>query len=53
MINVIMSASDQVFGCHLLTLCEREGTTVPTFVQICMDAVDKRGMSCMKLCHHY
>ncbi|XP_034417979.1 rho GTPase-activating protein 15 isoform X1 [Cyclopterus lumpus] len=35
---------DRVFGCHLLTLCEREGTTVPRFVHICLDAVDKRGL---------
>ncbi|CAK6974021.1 rho GTPase-activating protein 15 isoform X2 [Scomber scombrus] len=35
---------DRVFGCHLLTLCEREGTTVPKFVQICLEAVDKRGL---------
>lgn len=35
--------SDRVFGCHLSTLCEREGTTVPKFVQICLDAVEKRG----------
>ncbi|KAA8577598.1 hypothetical protein FQN60_007332 [Etheostoma spectabile] len=35
---------DRVFGCHLLTLCEREGSTVPTFVQMCLDAVDKRGL---------
>ncbi|XP_042283126.1 rho GTPase-activating protein 15 isoform X2 [Thunnus maccoyii] len=35
---------DRVFGCNLLTLCEREGTTVPKFVQICLDAVDKRGL---------
>lgn len=35
---------DRVFGCNLLTLCEREGTTVPRFVQICLDAVDKRGL---------
>ncbi|XP_070832130.1 rho GTPase-activating protein 15 [Chaetodon trifascialis] len=35
---------DRVFGCHLLTLCEREGTTVPRFVQICLEAVDKRGL---------
>lgn len=41
MIYVIMS--DRVFGCHLSTLCEREGTTVPKFVQICLDAVEKRG----------
>ncbi|XP_073329915.1 rho GTPase-activating protein 15 [Pagrus major] len=35
---------DRVFGCHLSTLCEREGTTVPRFVQICLDAVEKRGL---------
>lgn len=35
---------DRVFGCHLLTLCEREGTTVPKFVRICLEAVDKRGL---------
>ncbi|XP_041858337.1 rho GTPase-activating protein 15 [Melanotaenia boesemani] len=35
---------DRVFGCHLLTLCKREGTTVPKFVQICLDAVEKRGL---------
>ncbi|XP_029693079.1 rho GTPase-activating protein 15 [Takifugu rubripes] len=35
---------DQVFGCHLQTLCQREGTTVPKFVQVCLDAVEKRGL---------
>uniref|UniRef100_A0AAQ5YH51 Rho GTPase-activating protein 15 n=1 Tax=Amphiprion ocellaris TaxID=80972 RepID=A0AAQ5YH51_AMPOC len=35
---------DRVFGCHLLTLCEREGTTVPKFVRVCLEAVDKRGL---------
>ncbi|KAK5889767.1 hypothetical protein CesoFtcFv8_013354 [Champsocephalus esox] len=35
---------DRVFGCHLLTLCEREGSTVPSFVQLCLDAIEKRGM---------
>ncbi|KAM4558616.1 rho GTPase-activating protein 15 [Odontesthes bonariensis] len=35
---------DRVFGCHLLTLCERQGTSVPKFVQICVDAVEKRGL---------
>ncbi|KAF3843870.1 hypothetical protein F7725_002719 [Dissostichus mawsoni] len=34
----------RVFGCHLLTLCEREGSTVPSFVQLCLDAIEKRGM---------
>ncbi|KAM4608605.1 rho GTPase-activating protein 15 isoform 1-T1 [Polymixia lowei] len=35
---------DRVFGCHLLTLCEREGTTVPRFVKLCLGAVEKRGL---------
>ncbi|KAM4698598.1 rho GTPase-activating protein 15 [Rhinophrynus dorsalis] len=35
---------DQVFGCHLETLCKRENTTVPHFVKLCIGAVEKRGM---------
>lgn len=35
---------DRVFGCHLSTLCAREGNTVPRFVKMCLDAVDKRGL---------
>ncbi|CAJ1078521.1 rho GTPase-activating protein 15 isoform X2 [Xyrichtys novacula] len=35
---------DRVFGCQLSTLCQREGNSVPRFVQICVDAVDKRGL---------
>ncbi|XP_064800673.1 rho GTPase-activating protein 15 isoform X3 [Oncorhynchus masou masou] len=35
---------EQVFGCHLLALCEREGTTVPKFVRQCVEAVEKRGL---------
>ncbi|XP_067843294.1 rho GTPase-activating protein 15 [Heptranchias perlo] len=35
---------DQVFGCHLATLCKREGTTVPRFVTLCIEAVEKRGL---------
>ncbi|XP_029461269.1 rho GTPase-activating protein 15 [Rhinatrema bivittatum] len=35
---------DQVFGCHLQTLCERERTTVPRFVRLCIEAVEKRGL---------
>ncbi|KAJ3591511.1 hypothetical protein NHX12_006645, partial [Muraenolepis orangiensis] len=36
---------DRVFGCHLLTLCEREGTTVPSFVKLCLETVERRGLS--------
>lgn len=35
---------DCVFGCNMLTLCEREGTTVPRFVQMCVKEVEKRGL---------
>ncbi|XP_044160346.1 rho GTPase-activating protein 15 [Bufo gargarizans] len=35
---------DQVFGCHLETLCKRENATVPHFVQMCIEAVEKRGL---------
>ncbi|XP_029103595.1 rho GTPase-activating protein 9 isoform X2 [Scleropages formosus] len=35
---------DQVFGCRLETLCEREKSTVPRFVRMCTEAVEKRGL---------
>ncbi|XP_016369357.1 rho GTPase-activating protein 15-like [Sinocyclocheilus rhinocerous] len=35
---------DRVFGCHMLTLCERERTTVPKFVKLCVEEVEKRGL---------
>ncbi|XP_069086901.1 rho GTPase-activating protein 9 isoform X2 [Pleurodeles waltl] len=35
---------DQVFGCRLDALCQRENTTVPEFVRLCTEAVDKRGL---------
>nr|XP_019598008.1 PREDICTED: rho GTPase-activating protein 9 isoform X1 [Rhinolophus sinicus]XP_019598009.1 PREDICTED: rho GTPase-activating protein 9 isoform X1 [Rhinolophus sinicus] len=35
---------DQVFGCQLESLCQREGDTVPSFVRLCVAAVDKRGL---------
>ncbi|XP_069762390.1 rho GTPase-activating protein 15 isoform X2 [Narcine bancroftii] len=35
---------DQVFGCRLDALCEREKTTVPKFVQLCIETVEKRGL---------
>ncbi|XP_045444139.1 rho GTPase-activating protein 9 isoform X2 [Pipistrellus kuhlii] len=35
---------DQVFGCQLESLCQREGDTVPSFVRRCIAAVDKRGL---------
>ncbi|MGH0191526.1 UNVERIFIED_CONTAM: hypothetical protein FKN15_065215 [Acipenser sinensis] len=35
---------DQVFGCRLDALCEREKTTVPKFVRLCVEAVERRGL---------
>ncbi|KAL4655776.1 rho GTPase-activating protein 9 isoform X2 [Arapaima gigas] len=35
---------DQVFGCRLETLCEREKNMVPRFVRMCTEAVEKRGL---------
>uniref|UniRef100_A0A8C9ZWN0 Rho GTPase activating protein 9 n=1 Tax=Sander lucioperca TaxID=283035 RepID=A0A8C9ZWN0_SANLU len=35
---------DQVFGCRLEMLCEREKSTVPRFVRLCTNAVEKRGL---------
>lgn len=37
------SPVDNVFGCHLATLCAQERTTVPRFVEKCIKAVEKRG----------
>ncbi|XP_053709905.1 rho GTPase-activating protein 15 isoform X4 [Synchiropus splendidus] len=35
---------DNVFGCHLATLCAQERTTVPSFVEKCIKAVERRGL---------
>uniref|UniRef100_A0A8K9XDS4 Rho GTPase activating protein 9 n=1 Tax=Oncorhynchus mykiss TaxID=8022 RepID=A0A8K9XDS4_ONCMY len=35
---------DQVFGCCLEMLCEREKNTVPRFVRLCTEAVERRGL---------
>ncbi|XP_076837203.1 rho GTPase-activating protein 12a isoform X2 [Brachyhypopomus gauderio] len=36
---------DQVFGCNLINLCQREKTTVPRFVKMCVDHVENHGLS--------
>lgn len=42
---------DNVFGCHLATLCAQERTTVPRFVEKCIKAVEKRGdLPCLYSC---
>ncbi|XP_068118082.1 rho GTPase-activating protein 27 isoform X2 [Hyperolius riggenbachi] len=35
---------DQVFGCHLHHLCDREKRNVPTFVSKSIEAVERRGL---------
>ncbi|XP_039520652.1 rho GTPase-activating protein 15-like isoform X2 [Pimephales promelas] len=35
---------ENVFGCHLHNLCNQENTTVPSFVEKCIRAVEKRGL---------
>nr|XP_043878796.1 rho GTPase-activating protein 12b isoform X2 [Solea senegalensis] len=36
---------DQVFGCSLTSLCQRENTWVPNFVKMCIDHVENTGLS--------
>ncbi|XP_061777200.1 rho GTPase-activating protein 12-like isoform X3 [Nerophis ophidion] len=36
---------DQVFGCSLSSLCQRENTSVPTFVTTCINHVENTGLS--------
>ncbi|XP_067237763.1 rho GTPase-activating protein 27 isoform X2 [Chanodichthys erythropterus] len=35
---------ENVFGCHIDTLCHRENTTVPKFMEKCIRSVEKRGL---------
>ncbi|XP_060728231.1 rho GTPase-activating protein 12a isoform X3 [Tachysurus vachellii] len=35
---------DLVFGCNLSSLCQRENTTVPHFVRMCIDYIEKEGL---------
>ncbi|XP_010777964.1 rho GTPase-activating protein 12b isoform X6 [Notothenia coriiceps] len=35
---------DQVFGCSLTSLCQRENTSVPNFVTMCIDHVENTGL---------
>ncbi|XP_042623649.1 rho GTPase-activating protein 12-like isoform X3 [Cyprinus carpio] len=36
---------DQVFGCSLTALCQREGTSVPHFVKMCIEHVENTGLN--------
>ncbi|XP_026548648.1 rho GTPase-activating protein 9-like, partial [Notechis scutatus] len=42
--GVIHRLVNQVFGCRLEALCQREGGTIPRFVQQCVEAVEQRGL---------
>lgn len=35
---------DQVFGCRLEALCQRDSDPVPRFVRLCIQAVEERGL---------
>ncbi|XP_017296350.1 rho GTPase-activating protein 27 isoform X2 [Kryptolebias marmoratus] len=35
---------ENVFGCHLDTLCHRENSTIPKFVEKCVRTVERRGL---------
>ncbi|XP_039200028.1 rho GTPase-activating protein 12 isoform X3 [Crotalus tigris] len=35
---------DQVFGCNLSSLCQRENNTVPKFVKMCIEHVEEHGL---------
>ncbi|XP_016335239.1 rho GTPase-activating protein 27 isoform X2 [Sinocyclocheilus anshuiensis] len=35
---------ENVFGCHLDTLCHRENKTVPKFMEKCIRSIEKRGL---------
>lgn len=47
-VSICYRPSDQVFGCRLEMLCERERNTVPRFVRLCTEAVEKRGTAAEK-----
>ncbi|XP_047018644.1 rho GTPase-activating protein 12 isoform X7 [Ictalurus punctatus] len=36
---------DLVFGSNLISLCQREKTTVPHFVKLCIDYIENQGLS--------
>ncbi|XP_051522466.1 rho GTPase-activating protein 12b isoform X3 [Myxocyprinus asiaticus] len=36
---------DQVFGCSLTALCQREGTSVPNFIKMCIEHVESTGLN--------
>lgn len=41
--QLVFLFTDQVFGCSLTSLCQRENTSVPNFVTMCIDHVEDTG----------
>lgn len=41
--QLVFLFTDQVFGCSLTSLCQRENTSVPIFVTLCIDHVEDTG----------
>lgn len=39
----VWCSTDQVFGCSLTSLCQRENTSVPNFVKMCIEHVENTG----------
>uniref|UniRef100_A0A4W6C608 Rho GTPase activating protein 12 n=1 Tax=Lates calcarifer TaxID=8187 RepID=A0A4W6C608_LATCA len=39
------STCEYVFGCSLTSLCQRENTSVPNFVKMCIDHVENTGLN--------
>lgn len=42
---LLLMFPDQVFGSSLSSLCQRENTSVPSFVKVCIDHVENTGMT--------
>ena len=42
--GILFSFEEQIFGCPLDSLCEREQVYVPLFVQLCLSQIEKLGI---------
>ncbi|CAJ0929453.1 unnamed protein product [Ranitomeya imitator] len=42
--SVLLLFADPVFGSSLASLCQRENTTVPKFVKMCIDHIEQQGL---------
>ena len=41
---MLFRSPDQVFGANLSNLCQRENSTVPKFVKLCIEHVEQYGL---------